>query len=49
VKKYVDPARASLLLVGDRSKIESTVRALNLGEIVLLTVEGKPAGTAGTR
>ena len=49
VKKYVDPARASLLLVGDRSKIESTVRALNLGEIVPLTVEGRPAGTGGTR
>jgi zinc protease len=49
VKKYVQPARASLLLVGDRAKIEPNVRALNLGEIVLLDTEGKPAGTAGTK
>ena len=49
-KKYVQPAQASLLLVGDRAKIEAKVKALNLGEIVLLDNEGKPvAATGGTK
>ena len=41
-KKYAVPSKASLLLVGDASKIESGVRSLNLGEIVVLDAEGKP-------
>jgi zinc protease len=41
-KKYATPAQASLLLVGDLSKIEPDLRALNAGEIVVLDVEGKP-------
>ena len=41
-KKYAVPSKASLLLVGDASKIESGVRSLNLGEIVFLDAEGKP-------
>jgi zinc protease len=40
--KYAAPAGTSILLVGDRSKIESGIRELNLGEIVFLDVEGKP-------
>jgi zinc protease len=49
-KKYVQPAQSSLLLVGDRAKIEAKVKALNLGEIVLLDNEGKPvAATGGTK
>ncbi|HXI13339.1 MAG TPA: pitrilysin family protein [Thermoanaerobaculia bacterium] len=41
-KKYVDPSTATLLLVGDLSKIEPGIRSLNLGEVVVLTNEGKP-------
>ena len=41
-KKYVTPDKLSLLLVGDLAKIEPGVRSLNLGEIVVLDVEGKP-------
>jgi len=41
-KKYAAPSEAILLLVGDRSKIEAGIRELNLGEIILLDVEGKP-------
>lgn len=41
--KYAAPANASLLLVGDLSQIEAGIRELNLGEIVILDVEGKPA------
>jgi zinc protease len=48
-KKYVLPGQASLLLVGDRSKIEAKVKGLNLGEIVVLDVEGRPVAAAGTR
>ncbi len=44
-KKYARPEAASMLLVGDRSKIESAVRDLKVGEIVVLDAEGKP--TAG--
>ena len=48
-KKHVQPDQASLLLVGDRSKIEAKVKALNLGEVVLLDVEGRPVAAAGTK
>ena len=47
-KKYVLPGSASMLLVGDRAKIEAGLKALKLGEIVVLDVEGKPV-VAGTR
>ncbi|HEY8536100.1 MAG TPA: pitrilysin family protein [Vicinamibacterales bacterium] len=47
-KQYVRPDSVSYLLVGDRAKIEAGVRALNLGEIVVLDVEGRPVG-GGTR
>jgi zinc protease len=40
--QYGAPAGASLLLVGDLSKVEADVRDLNLGEIVRLDVEGRP-------
>jgi zinc protease len=43
-KKYVQPDKGLILLVGDRSKIEPGVRELNLGEVVVLDAEGKPAG-----
>jgi zinc protease len=41
-QKYAMPGGSTLLLVGDLSKIEAGVRELNLGEIVILDVEGKP-------
>jgi zinc protease len=41
-KKWARPDRASLLLVGDLSKIRAGVEELKLGEIVLLDVEGRP-------
>jgi zinc protease len=42
-QKYAKPSGATLLLVGDLSKIEAGVRELNLGEVVLLDAEGNPA------
>jgi zinc protease len=44
--KYAKPAAASVLLVGDRAKIEAGIRETNLGEIVLLDAEGQPVGAA---
>jgi zinc protease len=43
-KKYVQPDKGLLLLVGDRAKIEPGLKELNLGGIVVLDAEGKPAG-----
>ena len=40
--RYARPAGATLLLVGDLSKIEAGIRKLNIGEIVRLDVEGRP-------
>ena len=40
--KYAALPGTSLLLVGDLSQIEIGIRELNLGEIVVLDVEGKP-------
>ncbi len=42
-QKYAVPGGVTLLLVGELSKIEAGVRELNLGEIVILDVEGRPA------
>jgi predicted Zn-dependent peptidase len=38
-KKYIDPNRLSIVVVGDRAKIEAGVRALNLGEVKAMTIE----------
>jgi len=44
-RKFAAPSGATLLLVGDLSKIESGVRELNLGEVVILDVEGRPVAS----
>ncbi|REJ79161.1 MAG: insulinase family protein [Acidobacteria bacterium] len=41
-QKYAKPDGTALLLVGDLSKIEQGIRELNLGEIIILDVEGNP-------
>jgi hypothetical protein len=35
------PAEASVLLVGDRTKIEADLRSL-LGEVIVVDAEGRP-------
>lgn len=50
-KKYIDPEKVAIILVGDRTKIEKGVRALNLGTMQLLTIEqvlGKAPKLEGT-
>lgn len=41
-QKYAVPGRSTILLIGDRSKIEAGIRELNAGEIVILDAEGRP-------
>lgn len=41
-QKYAVPGKATLLLIGDLSKIQSGIRELNAGEIIILDVEGRP-------
>jgi zinc protease len=38
-KKYVDPAKMAIVMVGDRAGIEAKIAALKLGPITNLTVE----------
>jgi zinc protease len=37
-KEYIDPERLIIVVVGDRSKIEEGIKALNLGELKNLTI-----------
>ena len=41
-RKYADPSRAVLVLVGDRAKIEPGVRSLGIGPVVMLDARGRP-------
>jgi len=43
-EKYLDPSRSAVLVVGDRREIEHGLRSLNLGDVILLDAEGRPAG-----
>jgi zinc protease len=38
-KKYIDPEKVAVVVVGDRSIIETTVKALNLGPIQNMTID----------
>ncbi|HVR82422.1 MAG TPA: pitrilysin family protein [Luteimonas sp.] len=40
--KAIDPNALTWVVVGDLSKIEQPVRALNLGEVTVVDVDGKP-------
>ena len=41
-KKYLAPERMVIVAVGDRSKIESELKALNIAPVEVVTPEGKP-------
>jgi zinc protease len=43
-QKYLDPAHAAVLVVGDRREIERGLRSLELGDVILLDAEGRPVG-----
>jgi predicted Zn-dependent peptidase len=41
-KRYGAPGASTLLLVGDRAKLEAPLRALKLGELLVTDREGRP-------
>ena len=45
-RETVQPDRLVWVVVGDRSKIEASIRQLNLGEIRLIDADGNPIGGA---
>ena len=45
-KKYIDPAKLAIVIVGDRKQIESGLRAANIGPVVVVDENGKPTTTA---
>lgn len=50
-RKYIDPEKIAIVVVGDRQKIEKGVRALNLGPIKMMSVDdvlGKVPRVKGT-
>ena len=42
VRKYIDPARLAIVIVGDRTSIEGGSRALGPGEIRVRDLSGQP-------
>jgi zinc protease len=44
-KKYIDPAKMNLVIVGDRATIEEPLRKTGIAPIVRLDVDGKPVIT----
>jgi len=47
-QKYIDPAHLSIIIVGDRSKIEAPLTATKIAPIVVLDVNGDPVKKAVT-
>ena len=41
-QKYVDPAKLAVVVVGDRTSVEPTVKALGLGPVSVRDMSGKP-------
>jgi zinc protease len=51
-KKYVDPAKMAIVLVGDRAGLEGRINALKLGAMTILSIEdvlGKPPVVEGMK
>jgi zinc protease len=46
-KKYLTPDRLIVIAVGDRAKIEGSLRQLNLGALEIRDAEGRPAARPG--
>jgi predicted Zn-dependent peptidase len=46
--KAIDPNALTYVVVGDLSKIEQPVRALNIGAVSVVDADGKPVGGAAT-
>jgi len=40
--KIIDPSKLTWVVVGDLKQTEAPVRALNLGEVIVIDADGKP-------
>jgi zinc protease len=47
-RQYIDPDKLSIVVVGDRAKIEGPLSALKIGPIVRLDLDGNPIGNRVT-
>jgi zinc protease len=47
-QKYIDPDHLSILIVGDRAKIEGPLKATNIAPVVVLDADGNPVGNRVT-
>jgi zinc protease len=54
-KKYIDPSKLAIVVVGDRKQIEDKLRALNIAPVVVVDEQAKPlaatpaAGSSGAK
>jgi len=48
-EKLIAPNRMTWVIVGDLAKIEPTVRAMNLGEVKRIDVEGRATSVAAAQ
>jgi zinc protease len=44
-KQYIDLSHLAIVIVGDRSKVEASLKATNIAPIVILDLEGNPSGS----
>jgi zinc protease len=42
-KRYIDLEHLAIVIVGDRSKVEESLKATNIAPITMLDIEGNPA------
>ena len=42
-KQYIDPEKLAIVIVGDRKSIEPTLKATNIGNVVVVDIAGRPA------
>jgi predicted Zn-dependent peptidase len=40
-RRYIDPSRLAIVIVGDRASVEPTIRALNLGPVTIRDLTGR--------
>ena len=48
-RKFIRPDEVIWVIVGDLSQVEAGIRSLNLGEVVKLDADGRPAGESSAR
>ena len=42
-RKYIDPDKLAIVIVGDRKSIEPTLKATKLGDVQIIDMTGRPA------